>query len=352
MAKTATIDGTGTSNSRSTPILNQTGTSTTPDDETSSLNLKTSVSGLNLLNLVAYVINVAVTYGIGMAGILGQPTNQEMSLKYQTLVTPIGWSFSIWGLIFLSQLVWAIYPMASRTQRSSDFVTAVGVQYALVVLMQAVWSVSFSYDIIWLTIISISLVLVFLWNIVDRLERMEPKNGTPLWEYILWFFPFTLHCGWITVATALNYNVILMHAGKDVAVQYAAAIGTLMILVVVAWTWLLRDTPDYVIPLVLAYGGVGIYFELADPVDAIVNNFETSQIQTIKGGALIVTFLVVVGCGVRNLITLCFLSAKYKTPAPKKKETDEEDNNNNYTRAPEQENETDVEDNNYTRAEF
>ena len=53
---------------------------------------------LNYTNIVAYVLNVVVTYGIGVGGILDLPTNDELSAKYQTLVTPIGWAFSIWGM--------------------------------------------------------------------------------------------------------------------------------------------------------------------------------------------------------------------------------------------------------------
>ena len=53
---------------------------------------------VNYFNILAYFVNVVITYGIGVAGILDLPTNDELSAKYQTLVTPVGWTFSIWGL--------------------------------------------------------------------------------------------------------------------------------------------------------------------------------------------------------------------------------------------------------------
>jgi hypothetical protein len=49
-------------------------------------------------NVLAYVMNVLITYGIGVGGLFDRPTNGELSEKYQTLVTPIGWAFAIWGL--------------------------------------------------------------------------------------------------------------------------------------------------------------------------------------------------------------------------------------------------------------
>ena len=39
-------------------------------------------------------------------------SNSEISAKYPTLVTPSGWAFSIWGIIFLSEgasVVWQLF---------------------------------------------------------------------------------------------------------------------------------------------------------------------------------------------------------------------------------------------------
>ena len=56
-------------------------------------------------NVLAYIANVSVTYIIGISGLFGLPTNGELSAKYQTLVTPAGYAFSIWGLIYVLLLV-------------------------------------------------------------------------------------------------------------------------------------------------------------------------------------------------------------------------------------------------------
>ena len=69
--------------------------SITPTSPTSSASRLTN---RNYLNIMAYVLNVVVTYGIGVGGIFDLPTNDELSAKYQTLVTPIGWAFAIWGV--------------------------------------------------------------------------------------------------------------------------------------------------------------------------------------------------------------------------------------------------------------
>ena len=61
---------------------------------------------LNVANVLAYVVNTFVTF-ISMTGIFGL-TNGEVSAKYQTIITPAGWAFSIWGIIFTGELAFVV----------------------------------------------------------------------------------------------------------------------------------------------------------------------------------------------------------------------------------------------------
>ena len=49
---------------------------------------------LNIANLAFYCLNLLLIY-LSITGIFGE-TNTALSSKYQTLVTPSGWAFSIW----------------------------------------------------------------------------------------------------------------------------------------------------------------------------------------------------------------------------------------------------------------
>lgn len=55
----------------------------------------TGLNALNWMNAVSYVLNLSLIY-LSVTGIFGE-TNSALSSKYQTLVTPSGWAFSIWG---------------------------------------------------------------------------------------------------------------------------------------------------------------------------------------------------------------------------------------------------------------
>ena len=54
-----------------------------------------AISSLNVLNVVAYVGNIVMM--VLPQALFHLPDNAELSAKYQTIVTPAGWAFSIWG---------------------------------------------------------------------------------------------------------------------------------------------------------------------------------------------------------------------------------------------------------------
>ena len=68
-----------------------------------------SLNAYNYLNLVGYIINTFVTFLA--SPIFGFPDNGALSDKYQTIVTPNGLTFSIWGIIFIAEAVFTIAQM-------------------------------------------------------------------------------------------------------------------------------------------------------------------------------------------------------------------------------------------------
>ncbi len=92
------------------------------------------LQALNYSNIAAYILNAAVTYGVGLSGFF--PTNEELSAKYQTIVTPAGYAFSIWGIVFLAEAIFTV-AQALPAYRSSDVVVkGVGYYYVMACIAQ------------------------------------------------------------------------------------------------------------------------------------------------------------------------------------------------------------------------
>ncbi|MDH5779591.1 MAG: hypothetical protein OEZ29_03260, partial [Candidatus Bathyarchaeota archaeon] len=52
------------------------------------------------INVVAFIVTVAVNILAGSTTLLGGKMSGDISDLYPTLITPAGYTFSIWGLIY------------------------------------------------------------------------------------------------------------------------------------------------------------------------------------------------------------------------------------------------------------
>ncbi len=97
-----------------------------------------SLTVYNYLNLVGYIINAFVTFAA--SPIFGFPDNGTLSDKYQTIITPDGFTFAIWGVIFISQAIFAIAQMFARYR--DDILVQEGVSFWYFVgtcMMYGIW---------------------------------------------------------------------------------------------------------------------------------------------------------------------------------------------------------------------
>ncbi len=230
---------------------------------------------VNYANIVAYVLNLGVTYGVGVSGYF--PTNGELSAKYQTLVTPAGYAFAIWGVIFISQFIWTIL-QALPAYRSSDVVIkGVGYWYVLVCVAQCAWSVIFANEWIEASLAAMLSILVALVVTTQKLSSVKLDSS---WKYWGFKFPLQIHCGWIWAASIVNANVVLVAREVGAPSQVISAWISLGVLPVFTAYYLCRDI--FVIPLVLAWASYAIRVELTQPRDTIVAAFDATTITMVQ----------------------------------------------------------------------
>ena len=270
-----------------------------------------SSSSWAILNGLVYIVNVAVTYGIGVGGFLDfLPTNAQISAKYQTLLTPSGWAFSIWGGIFLLQAIWVLYPWV-RSGESSSSMHIVRYNHLWIVLLQAAWTWAFSHEWIIASAVIMMALAVVLWKTTVRLwntteqepEQHASSSSTSYYYYVLQVLPFTLHTGWITVATAVNLNVLWIALYIDREIQFVFALLCLAGLGYIAGIYALKR--DVTIPLVAAWALLGITAHVTEarlsssdtPVDGnmpLADRFTPHQLDIVRYAAAALAGLLVV----------------------------------------------------------
>lgn len=214
-----------------------------------------SLTALNYLNIVAYLLNTVVTYGIGYTNL---PSTQDLSAKYQTIITPAGFAFSIWGIIFLAEAVFCVAQVFPAYRSSSLVVKGVGYSYVGVCVAQAIWSIAFEFEQIILSLIAMLTILFFLLRIVNQLYKVridnEEEEDSKRRDYWLTVFPFSIHAGWILVASLVNINLVFVRFKAPANVQLAIAITSIVLIYIgTAATLQSPYEPNYVIPTVFAW---------------------------------------------------------------------------------------------------
>lgn len=248
---------------------------TTSADETPSLRC------LNWMNLLAYLANAAVVAVLGYTDFLELPSNDEIAKKYQSLVTPAGYAFGIWGLIFVTQFLWA-FSQLLPVYRSSDLVVnGVGCNYVLACIAQIAWTGLFAIEEIPYSMVAMVFILIPLFIALIKLSKIPTQS---IFGYFIMKFPFELHAAWIIVASLVNANVVLVALEFEKNYQIIGAAATLLILALVACIFISRQ--QWVVPIVIVWGCLAIAVELSNPQNvAAVEHFESEIIFTTEFAA-------------------------------------------------------------------
>jgi len=122
--------------------------------------------------LAAFVVTLVINY-LSTTGVIGTP-QKDLSDKYYLPITPPGWAFSIWGVIYLWQAVWIIYHAVISCQYSSDlqadntlmFGLSFYVSWILSCACNMGWIVAFATEQITLsTFILLAITGTLYWNL-------------------------------------------------------------------------------------------------------------------------------------------------------------------------------------------
>ena len=192
-----------------------------------------------------------VLNGLAGAGLLFGTQTGAVSGANPTPITPAGWAFSIWSVIFAGVAVFAVW-QALPARRGPRY-DAVGAPFVVANVLNGLWQIP------WLTgrvgvaaVVLVGIVASLAWLYV-RLDRLGLR-GSERWALGV---PTALFLAWVTVAAALNATIALRAAGWTgggagwpVAVVLAVAgVGA----------WLLARTGDLAAAAVFLWAYAAIY---------------------------------------------------------------------------------------------
>jgi hypothetical protein len=213
------------------------------------------------LNQIANVLmTIAVITVNALANILpinGQNTG-EISDRFPIFFVPAGYVFSIWGLIYLGLIAFAIYQALPRN-RDAKWLQQITPFYLLGNAANIVWIFLWHYEQFLLTWIAMFVLLGSLLAITMILFRgTDTKRAGVRW---LVKVPFSLYVGWISVATIANITQVLYYVnwgGWGIAPEIWAFIMLVIAAVIALLNLLIRQDNVYVMVFVWAYVGIAV----------------------------------------------------------------------------------------------
>ncbi|MFD1470598.1 hypothetical protein ACFQ48_20395 [Hymenobacter caeli] len=210
--------------------------------------------GWRWLAAAAIFGNIFLNYYSNTHPLNGQ-TMGTVSGKYPTLLTPAGYAFSIWGLIFLGLSIYAVWQLLPA-QRALSLPDALAKPLALANAATGAWVVLFAYELI---LPSVGVMLVILGALVaayGRARRRVLAHAAPAWTSV----PLALFLGWISVATVINLTIGLRQLGWQPAPDLGVAVALALLAVVVALALVIsRAFQEAVLPLVVAWALAAIW---------------------------------------------------------------------------------------------
>lgn len=178
--------------------------------------------------IVAVVVTaVAQIVGSPLGAALAGRSVGDVSDADRSLVTPAGWAFGIWGVIFAGSLAWAVY-QALPAQREREVHRRTGWPLALAFGGNAVWEVVYPQGGAWQYVAQVlifgitaaaAVAYVRLQTLpVDGLARLLPRATAGLL------------LGWLTVASVANVGStgVALGLSPDTLAAQAWAVAALV----------------------------------------------------------------------------------------------------------------------------
>jgi len=213
---------------------------------------------LKWINGVAFVLTVVVNGLAGGTTSIGGKLTAEVSDANPTLITPAGYVFSIWGIIYILLGIFVIF-QALPDQEGKGYHEKIGWLFALSSLLNIAWLFLWQFEYLSLSVVLMFLLLVTLIAIYLRLNI--GKSTVPLHEKLAVHTPFSVYLGWITIASIANVAVTLVSVGWDGFGISQETWATLIIIIALIITLLviaMRRDIAYGLVIIWAFSGIAV----------------------------------------------------------------------------------------------
>ena len=214
------------------------------------MNSRPAGRGMAALVMLATLATVAVNF-LAATGRINGVAPDQVSNQFPTVITPAGWAFSIWSLIYTGLIAFSIFQLLPS--RVAEF-RRVRVPYIVSCVLNCAWILLWHHFQIGLCAIVIALFLATLIWVNTSLD----KPGSFI-KALMTKAVFGLYAGWVTVATLVNFAVFLVSRNIEWSYAIWTAFGIACLVIATAAALIARiSLRNFVYPLSVAWAAAAI----------------------------------------------------------------------------------------------
>jgi len=222
-----------------------------------------SNNSIKIANTSSLVFMLVLNFLANFLPINGMTTG-ELSALYPNLFTPAGFTFSIWGIIYLLLIIYIVFQWKESNKTHLD---ASWPYFLINGLANGLWIIFWHYQIV---IVSMIIMLIILWSLIKLYKRHQIHYFSE--KSSVWYtsIPISVYLGWISVATIANASVLLVHNDVYLSFINESTWASIVLLTAVGIGLLmLKRRKDIFFMAVITWASYGVY---SKRVEDIVSN--------------------------------------------------------------------------------
>ena len=228
----------------------------------------------SILVILATVATIGIN-ALAAAGYINGITPAEISDRYPTIITPAGYAFSIWSLIYIGLLAFSVYQaMSANLERFGGVRTT----YIASCVLNCAWIYFWHHGYIGVCAVLITALAIVLIAITSMY-----KVAVSMTEALIVKGTFGLYAGWVTVASIVNIAVYLRSFDSPAATSNLVGVLAVVIATAaaIAVTWKLAN---YLYPVAVAWALTAI---------AVNQSGKTAIVIACSGGVIMCLLLAI-----------------------------------------------------------
>ncbi len=233
------------------------------------------------LVIVATIATIAFN-GLAAAGLVNGVTPDVISNKYPTVLTPAGYAFSIWSLIYIGMAAFSVYQFLPANLGRFWPVRSL---YIFSCLLNCAWIYFWHRDQIGICLVIIFALLAALIFMLILFKRTESSGGSLFTKT-----PFGIYAGWVTAASLVNLVIFLKYEGIELSSLAWNTLGVALIAfaagIAVVVRWKLKN---YLYPLAISWALTAIAIKQSGNTAIVVSTALGVVVCLVTTGSFVVS---------------------------------------------------------------